>query len=531
MTSITPAVLTRRSALQLSAGALLAMTTRVSAQDKKVIRFAPHAALRVLDPVTTPAYITRNHGYLVYDTLFSIDSSYKPQPQMVQEWSLTPDKLTYTFVLRDKLKFHDGAPVTAEDCVASIARWAKRDVVGLRLAKATESMTAVDAKTFKIVLKEPFGPIFDAFAKPSSIPLFIMPKRIADTPPEKALSEVIGSGPFKFIAAEFRPGVSWAYERNADYVPRNEPPNGMAGGKVVHIDRVESIWFPDKQTAINALLKGEIDVIENINADHQSQFANSRDVVLRRELGPNASTIRFNWSQPPFNNQKIRQAVQQAVTQRDYMDAAIGDPKAYEICPAIFGCGTPLETDAGAVDRGKPDLAKAKALLKEGGYNGEKIVIITPGDVASFQALAPLTQQVLRSIGMPSEIQAIEWSTFLKRRTSTAPISEGGWNLAHAVFDRMDLVSPLGNPNFDARGPKGYTGFVDDPETEALKTEYQHATDLAAQKAIATRMQQRAYERVFYIPLGVYFDYEGFRSNIKSAVESQIMVFWGMEKA
>jgi len=530
MTLIRPTTISRRSALKLSAGALLAFSTRAHAQGKKVVKFAPHAALRVLDPITTPAYITRNHGYLVYDSLFSIDSDYRPQPQMVREWSLSPDKLTYTFVLRDKLAFHDGAPVTAEDCIASIARWAKRDVVGLRLAAATDSMSAVDAKTFKIALKEPFGPILDAFAKPSSVPLFVMPKRIADTPPAKALTEVVGSGPFKFIASEFRPGVSWAYERNENYVPRDEPPNGMAGGKVVHIDRVESIWFPDKQTAINALLKGEIDAIENINADLRPQLSGNKDILLRREFGPNASTIRFNWSQPPFNNQKVRQAVQQIITQRDYMDATVGDPNSYQICPALFGCGTPLEFDTGAVDHGKPDVARAKALLKEGGYNGEKIVIITPGDVASFQALAPLTQQALRSIGMPSEIESIEWSTFLTRRNSQAPVTEGGWNLAHAVFDRMDLVSPLGNPNFDARGPKGYTGFVNDPETEVLKTEYQHATDAAAQKAIAMKMQQRAYDQVFYIPLGVYFDDEAFRSNVKHAAESQIMVFWGMEK-
>jgi peptide/nickel transport system substrate-binding protein len=531
VTLILPAALTRRSALQLSAGALLALTTKAQAQGKKVVRFAPHAALRVLDPVTTPAYVTRNHGYMVYDTLFAIGNDYRPKPQMVSEWSLSPDKLTHTFVLRDKLAFHDGAPVTSEDCIASIARWAKRDVVGLRLASVIESMSAVDPRTFKIVLKEPFGPILDALAKPSSVPLFIMPKRMADAPPEKALSDVIGSGPFKFVAAEFRPGVSWAYERNESYLPRDEPPNGLAGGKIVHLDRVESIWFPDKQTAINALSKGEIDAIENINADLRPQLAGNKDITVRRKSGPTTSTVRFNWSQPPFNNERIRQAVQQVVTQRDYMEATIGDPNSYQICPALFGCGTPLEFDAGSVDRGKPDVAKAKALLKEGGYGGEKIVIITPGDIASFQALAPLTQQALRSIDMPSEIQSIEWSTFLTRRNSQAPVADGGWNLAHGVFDRMDLVSPLGNPNFDVRGPKGYTGFVDDAQVEALKAEYQHATGLDEQRSIAMKMQQRAYERVFYIPLGVYFDDDAFRSNIKNAVEAQIMVFWGMDKA
>lgn len=521
----------RREALALSAGALLATTNIARAQGKKTLRMAPHAALRVLDPVVTNAYITRNHAYMVYDTLFAVDAQYRPQPQMVKTWSVSDDKLSYSFVLRDGLAFHDGQPVTAEDCLASISRWAKKDVVGLRLAAVTAEMQALDHKTFKISLKEPFGPIFEAFARPSSIPLFVMPKRIAELPPDKVLEEVVGSGPFKFIAAEFRPGVSWAYERNEKYLPRDEPPSGLAGGKIAKVDRVEVIWFPSKQTAINALAKGEIDLLENMNADQRSLLEGNKNVVIRRRPGPNASTIRFNWAQPPFDNVKVRQAVQAVVTQQDYMDTAIGDPGSYQICPALFGCGTPLETDVGFPDKGKPDIAKAKALLKEAGYKDGKVVIITPGDIASFASLAPLTQQMLRSIGMVSEIQTMEWSTFLARRAKPVPVAEGGWNLAHAVFDRIDLISPLGNLNFDARGKTAYTGFVDDPETEALKTRYQRETDPAKQKAIVEEMQKRAYEQVFYIPLGTYFDYETYRSNVSGYVPSPVMVVWGVDKA
>lgn len=520
----------RRTAIAASASALLALSTTARGQGRKTIRIAPHAALRVLDPVTTNAYITRNHGYMVYDTLFSVDEGYRPQPQMVREWSVTPDNLVYIFSLRDGLKFHDGSAVTAEDCVASIARWAKRDVIGLRLAAATEAMEVVDAKTFRIRLKEPFGAIFEGFSRPSSIPLFIMPKRIADTPPDRALTEVIGSGPFKWIASEFRPGVSWAYERNADYVPRSEPPNALAGGKVVKVDRVEVVWLPSRQTTINALLKGEIDIIESVGADDRGQLAGNSEVAVRRKVGPGASTVRFNWSQPPFDNVKVRQAVQAVVTQRDYMDASIGDPESYQVCPAIFGCGTQLETAVGFPDKGTPDVAKAKRLLQEAGYKGERVTIITPGDVPSFAALAPMTQQVLRSIGMPAEIQTMEWSAFLQRRTRTTPVSEGGWNLAHAVFNRLDLISPLGNLNFDARGKAGYTGFVDDPETEVLKSAYQRATDRAEQMRIVEKLQQRAYDLVFYIPLGTYYDYDAWRANLTDYVASPIPVVWGIDK-
>ncbi len=524
---------TRRAVLAASASTLLAVSTRSwgqGAAGKKTLRVAPHAALRVLDPITTPAYVTRNHGYLIYDTLFSIDAQYRPQPQMIKDWSVSDDKLTYLFTLRDGLAFHDGAPVTAEDCVASVMRWSKRDVIGLRIAAATDTITASDARTFKIVLKQPFGPLIEAFSKPSSVPLFIMPKRIAETPADRALTDTIGSGPFKFIASEFQPGVRWVYERNTAYVPRSEPPSALSGGKVVHVDRIEAIWFPSRQTAVNALQKGEIDLIENLTPDQRSLYEGNTEIVILRKAGPNQDTIRMNWAQPPFNNLKIRQAVQAAVSQRYYMDAVVGDPASYELCGAMFGCGTTLETFAGVVNKGEPDLARAKALLKESGYNGEKVVIITPGDVPSFSALAPMTQQVLRSIGMTAEIQALEWSAFLQRRTVSAPVAEGGWHLAHGVFDRLDMISPLGNPNFDARGKIAYTGFIDDPETEALKTRYQNESDPAKQKAIAEAMQKRAYEQVFYIPIGTYFDDLPMRANIKNYIPSPIMVLWGVEK-
>lgn len=523
----------RRRALTMSAGALAAIAAPASlrAQQRKVIRYSPWSALRVLDPVTTNSYTTRNHGYMVYDQLFAVDANYRPQPQMVESWEVAPDKLSYRFTLRPGLAFHDGQSVTAQDCIASIERWAKRDAVGTRLAAVTERMTALDERSFRIELKQPFGSIFEAFAKVSSYPLFIMPRRIAETPPERALTEVVGSGPFKFVAADFRPGLSWAYERNETYVPRAEPPSGLTGGKVVKVDRVELTWFPNKDTAIAALRKGEIDIIEAIKADQRSGLADDKAVTLRRRMGPSVSTIRFNWAQPPFNNPDVRRAVQAVATQRDFMDATIGDADSYQICPALFGCGTPLETDAGFVDTGKPDIAKAKELLRKGGYKGERVVMITPSDNAAYAGLAPLTQQILRSIGMNCDLQGIEWSTYLSRRGNAGLVAQGGWNVSNAVLEATDLMSPLGNLNFDARGAAGYTGFVDDPETERLKGAFQAETDPAKQKEIAVAMQQRAYDLVFYIPLGSYFDYEAYRNGVRDFLPAPLAVLWQVEKA
>lgn len=522
--------ISRRGALGLTAATVgwMALPAALRAQGSKVFRYAPHAALRVLDPVSSPGYITRNHAFMIYDQLFSADINYVPQPQMVEDWEVSDDRLSYTFRLRDGLRFHDGADVTGEDCVASIARWAKRDVVGLRMAAVTKAMTAVDDRTFHIEFSEPFGAVIDALSKASSVPLFIMPKRIADTPPETALTEVIGSGPFKWVAGAFEPGVRWAYERNADYVPRSEPASGVAGGKVATVDRVEVTYFPNNQTALNALQAGEIDAVEGFSPDLLTVVAGDTRVVTNRLLAAQAPTIRFNWAQPPFNDVLVRRAVQAAVAQIDYLQAAVGDEAHFAECRAFFGCGTPLETDAGSIDTGTPDIEKAKALLAQSSYKGETVVMLNPSDIESFQPITAMTTQVLRDIGIAVDVQNMDWSTYLQRRTNSGPVSEGGWNITHSVFAQLDLNSPLANPNFDARGKSGYMGFVDHAEIEKLKSEYQRAADASERKAIAEKIQLRGHEMVVYIPLGNYFNYSAVRAGVKT-LPSPIPVLWGIE--
>src|SRR6201986_3196300 len=250
------------STLGLSVVALsTAMASPVFAAGK-TITAVMHSDLRIIDPIFTTAYITRAQGYMGYDTLIATDSTFKIQPQMA-DWKTSDAKLTSPFTPRDGLKWHDGAPVTAEDCVASLKRWAAVDGMGQKLMDFTASLTAADAKTVVLKLKEPYGLMLDAVGKPSTLVPFMMPKRIAETPPDQAIPEQIGSGPFKFVKAEFQPGVKAVYEKNTDYVPRKEPANWTSGGKVVKVDRVEWITMPDAQTAVNALQSGDLDFYED----------------------------------------------------------------------------------------------------------------------------------------------------------------------------------------------------------------------------------------------------------------------------
>ncbi|MCQ9617999.1 ABC transporter substrate-binding protein [Paenalcaligenes niemegkensis] len=499
----------------------------VSAQEPVTLKVATHASLRLLDPMTSTADITRDHSYAVYETLFSLDSKYEPKPQMVGDYSVSEDQLEWVFNLRDGLIFHDGAPVTAEDVVASLKRWFNRDITGGRIGAVTESIEAIDEKSFKIQLSEPYGLMLDSLAKRNSHVPFIMPKRIAETPSDQSISEVIGSGPLRFVAEEFQPGVRVVYEKHQDYTPRPEPMDALSGGREVKVDRVEWISFPDAQTAINALQKGEIDIIERLNHDMAGLLQDKKSVVVHRSGDMQSPAIRLNWLQPPFDNIENRRAALHAINQQDFMDALIGDPDGYKVCQSLFGCDTPLASDLGVVE---PDLEKAKELLKQGGYNGESTVVLNITDNPTFQGLAPMTAQVLRSIGMKVDMPSMDFATYFSRRKLKTPSSEGGWSVAFGGWSLMDLTSPIANINLDTRGEIGYDGWSQDDLMGKLKDDFARATTRDEQKSIAAKIQERAYELVFYIPLGNYYNYSAHHESVGRLPQTPVSVYWNIEK-
>src|SRR5882757_6414410 len=362
----------------------------------KTITAVMHADLRTPGMMTT-AYIVRDFGYMIFDTLVAADANYKIQPQMA-DWKVSDDKLTYTFTLRDGLKWHDGAPVTAEDCVASLKRWGKADGMGQKLMDFTASLEATDAKTITLKLKEPYGLVLESIGKPSSFVPFMMPKRLAETPPGTPIPELIGSGPFKFVQAEFQPGVKAVFLKNTDYVPRKEAPSWTSGGKVVKVDRVEWITMADAQTAVNALQSGDIDFMEIPSFDILPVLAANNELKVETLNKLGFQTLgRMNFLFPPFDNVKVRRAALMAINQKDVLDALVGNPEYYKICGAFFVCGTPLATEEGSESLVKGNgMAEAKKLLAESGYDGTPVVIMAPGDVVTLKAQPIVSAQLLR---------------------------------------------------------------------------------------------------------------------------------------
>ncbi len=511
--------------LPLSLGAAQTVT---SAAAETVLRVIPHADLKNLDPIWTTAYISRNHGYLIYDTLFAMDESFTPQPQMVDSWEVSDDKKTWTFKLRDGLKWHDGADVTAEDCIASLQRWGKRDGMGQQLFEVVESLTASDSKTIVMKLSEPYGLVLESIGKISSNVAFMMPKRIAETDPFKQIEEYVGSGPFMFSKDEWVPGSKVVYLKNPDYVPRSEPPSAAAGGKIAKVDRVEWTYFPDQTTAMNALISGEVDFFEQPANDLAQILEVQEDITVEVNdpLG-NIGFARFNHLLPPFDNADVRRAAIMAMKQEDYMAGAVGDSKFWKTCYSVYPCSTPLENDAGSDVMKAGDIEKAAAALKAAGYDGTPVVIMQPTDIPLLSGFSLITAEKLRKIGMTVELQAMDWSTLTSRRAKRDPVADGGWNMFHTWWIGADVSNPTaiafsGNPD------KGWFGWPTDAELEAQRAAFAKAGSVDEQKEIAAKVQDRLWAIGASGQLGQFFVPVAYRNNVKGLIKSPVQFFWNM---
>jgi peptide/nickel transport system substrate-binding protein len=502
--------------------------------DAKTLTVVMHSSLRLLDPIITTAQITRDHGYMIYDTLLAMDSNMKVRPQMA-DWKVSDDHLTYTFTLRDGMKWQDGPPVTAEDCVASLKRWGQRDSMGQMLMDTTASIEATDAQTITLRLKEPYAQVLESIAKPSQNVPFMMPKRLAETPADRPVPEQIGSGPFRFVTSEFQPGVRAVYEKNLQYVPRPEPASWTAGGKVVKVDRVEWVTMPDTQTAVNALQSGEIDMLEAPPADLLPVLQADKDIEVSslNELG-SLPFGRMNFLYPPFDNPKLRRAAFMAINQKDVLDAVIGNPKYYKLCGAIFGCGTPLAFDGGSETLVQGNgMAAARKLVAESGYDGSPVVLMGASDIPLLMAQATVVAQSLRTAGFKVEIQSLDWQTIIGRRAVQRPPKEGGWSMFFSVFAGVDVLDPLVNVAINGRGRgNGWFGWYDDPGMEKLRGEYSRAVAIDEQKRIAREIQTRAYDQVAFIPFGRFDVPSVWRKSIRGLLPgAAVPVFWNVEKA
>jgi peptide/nickel transport system substrate-binding protein len=526
------AQLSRRTFLAGTASltAALLPPSAVRAQKRGgTLRFIPHADLKVLDPIWTTAYITRNHGYMIYDTLFALDGNLQIRPQMVDKHTVSRDGMTFSFTLRDDLKFHDGQPVTAEDCVASIKRWGARDAVGRLMMAAVGKMAVQDRKTFTIELGQPFGLVLDGLAKPSASPCFIMPARLAATDVNEQVKETIGSGPYRFVKDEWQPGHQVVYVRNPDYVPRREAPSGAAGGKRVHLDKVIWRYIPDAATANAALIAGEVDYWENPPLDFVPALeTNPNLAVFVTDPRGTQGLLRPNHLQPPFNSKKARQALLWAVDQEVYLRGAIGQAKYYRVCPGYFMCGgLPYESTEGAPPR--PDPERVRQLLRESGYDGSPVVLMDPTDVALLHGATLVCRELLMKAGFNVDVHAMDWSTLVARRAKKDPVKEGGWNLFHTWAISADTMTPAVNSAIAGSCDKAWFGWPCSEAMEKLRGEFARTTDAARRKQLALEVQKLAFDEVPYVPWGQWVLPSAHRKNVQGVLQFGATILWNIQ--
>lgn len=500
----------------------------------RTLRFVPQANLANFDPIWGTQYVVRNAAVLVWDTLYGIDDKLEPKRQMVEAEETSADGRTWTFRLREGLRFHDNEPVRARDVVASITRWMPRDPMGQMLRALNEELVAVDDRTFRWVLKQPFPKMTLALGKNATPMCFIMPERVARTDSFTQISEFVGSGPMRFARNEWVPGARAVFQRFDGYVPRNEPANWLSGGKRMGVERIEWVIMPDPATASAALQNGEVDWWESPIPDLVPVLRRNRNirVDIADPLG-NIGSFRMNHLHPPFNDVRVRRAVLMALSQEDYMRAVVGDDNnLWRPLPGFFTPGTPLYTEEGGdILKGPRNIEAARALLREAGYTNQPVTCLVAQDQPITKAQGDVTADLLRRLGMNVDFVATDWGTVGQRRALRNPPGQGGWSMFHTWHAGADAINPVVYNAVRANGEGAWFGWPNIPAVEAEVPNWLAATNLEEERRVIGRLNRAAMENVVYAPTGFFLFYQAWRANVSGIVKGPIPFAWGVSKS
>lgn len=505
----------------------------VRAASATTLKFIPYADLALLDPLVS-AFVTRNHAMMVFDTLFALDEAGAAQYQMLAGHTVDSDGKVWTLTLRDGLLFHDGTKVLGRDVVASLRRWGTADAFGQALMDATDDLSAPNDRQVVFRLKRPFPLLPQALAKPTNLMAVIMPERLANTSPDKRLTEMVGSGPFRYLPDQRVPGAQNVYAKFDRYVPRDGAASFCAGPRIANFDRVEWLTTPDPATQAAALRANEVDWVEQPVMDLVPSL--KRDSNLRVEVMETTGLIgvlRFNHLHPPFDNPAIRRAALRAVNQAEFMTAVAGEagPDVINAHMGFFAPSSAYASDAGMENfSANPDLAALKKAVKDAGYNGEKVAFLGAADVPRITAICEVGADLLTKIGLNVDYISLDWGTVVQRTYKKAPVSEGGWSIFGSMWGGYDWDNPAGDLALRGNGDKAWFGWPTAPKLEAIRDDWLHATDPAALKKLAADMQRQAFEDAPCMPLGLYYQPVAYRHDL-TGFQKGLILFTGVKRA
>ncbi len=517
----------RRTLLAAGAAAALARPSLAQAPSATTLKLMPQSDLPILDPLNTTAYITRNHGHMVWDTLYGIDEKFVPHPQLAEGHVVEDEGRRWIFTLREGPVFHDGEKVLAKDAVASIKRWAIRDAMGQMLAQRWDEVAALDDRRFVIRLKRPFPLMLDALGKASSYPCFVYPERIAVQDPARAFTgDVIGSGPYRFVTEERRAGSLVVYRKFDRYIPRQGTTSLISGPKVANFERMEWHWIADASTAAAALQRGEMDWWENVAPDLRELLTRDANVVVEVvDSGGTLANLVVNHKHPPFDDPARRRALLTAVSQNDAMQAIMGgDRSLWRDDIGYFPVASPMANDEGlSILRGPRDIEASRRAMAAAGGAGMRTLMIHPTEFPNNNGLSIVGVDVMKRIGLAAESFPCDWGTALQRRSNKNPIDQGGWNTIVALFAGMDFATPAGHLLLRGAGDAAWFGWPVSERIEALRAQWFDAPDLDAQKALARQLQAQALQDVPYVPMGQYFISTAYRRTITGVLRGMTL--------
>ena len=521
----------RRTFLAATATASLARPA-IGANAKTLI-FVPQANLTSLDPVWTTATVTRNFSMMVYENLYGRDQQFVPRPLMVEGHVIEDDGKRWTMKLRDGLLWHDGTKVLARDCVASLRRWMKRDATTPIIMDRVEAFEAKDDSTLVWRLRRPFPLLAHFLSKVQPQPV-MMPERLAELDPYKQMTEIVGSGPLKFLPDEYVSGIHAGFARFDGYIPRQEKPSYNAGGHKVNVDKVEWRVIPDVATAAAALTAGEVDWVELPQPDLIPMLAKAPGVITGLlDIYGTVSILRPNHLTSPTNNAALRRAMLASIDQKEAMQAAMGEvPDTWKAPMGFIVPGMPSATEVGMdAVRKRKTIDQLKRMVELSGYNGERLVYMHPTDQLIYHAVSTVAVDAFRKIGINIDEQVIDWGTVVQRRiTSKEPVDKGGWSMFPAGAPAPEFVDPMLSNPMRSNGAKAWFGWPDDPKLEAAYNAWLDANTDPERRKIEADYQLAAFESVPIIPCGTYMPRAAWRSNLTGLVKGSAPVFWGVEK-
>jgi len=349
-----------------------------------------------LDAHWTTASITETLTNHIYEGLYSLDSNNRPIPMLAESHTVSKDGLTYTFKLRQGVKFHNGKEMTSEDVVASLARWGKQSIYGKALFAQVAEWKALDKYSVEMKLKEKSAIVLISLAVPNNFGA-IYPKEIAEKfAPEVKATEYIGTGPFKL--AEWKPDQYIRMVRFDEYSSRNEKPNGYGGGKTAYLDEVRWQPVPEVATRVAQVETGELDFADDLNLDAYDRLKanpNVRPIVSKPYYWLVAV---LNKKEGLMTNQKLRQAWQAAIDVEPIMkNVAGGHSEFYRMDSSLIMTEiVAWHTKLPGLPWNEHNKAKVQKLLQEAGYKKEPIRFMTTQEYKWMYDFALLTQAAAR---------------------------------------------------------------------------------------------------------------------------------------